>query len=136
MHPTERAQVVVVGGLHAQADAVDAVRSEDGEAFGVGAAGIGFAGPFITVGQMYMGAQSNQQPFEQGWREQGRSATADEQRVVGATGQTPDFAQQRVNVGGVFVMPSGDRVEVAVGALGGAIRDVEIEMQAFTRTGG
>ena len=63
---TQQVQVVRVRRLHAETQTVDAMFGHHCEFVTISAAGVGFAGPFIIVGQLDVIAYASKQPGKQG----------------------------------------------------------------------
>ena len=132
--PTQHAQLGVVQRLHAQADAVYACLPEGRKALDGGVVGVHLCRDLRARCDGEGVDDRRQEACHLGWREHGRCAAAQEHRVHRGVfeGFSPNanLALQRREVGWQQVVDAGVGVEVAVGALGLAEGDVDVQGDA------
>ena len=142
VHAADGLQVPVVEALHADRQARDAGGAKGGEALALEGARVGLQRDLAGRLQRQAGAHAGDQAVDLRRLEQAGRAAADEHAVDGAA---PDERQagfqighQRIDVarllrGGVGALAPLVRVEIAVGALADAPRQVHVQRQRRQR---
>ena len=135
----EERELIVVERLHADREAVDAERPQTLEVLAGELGRVRLDGPLGVGRDVVLRADGAHDGLHVVERGEARGAAAEEERLdaVATRGRRPqfEFAHERRRVVGHEVVEALVRVEVAVAALGGAERDVQVERERLRHDG-